>query len=289
VTVCQSLSKIMLRTRVFWAYSGINVRIHSNFSANLRQKPTLYQNGSYFPKSLNCSILRVFWIRSLIAKLILQDLWQLANGTSPFLRTYTRWIAFRTQMSDLNHLRIPWCVKLNAHQPIMEVQGFCDTSQRAFEACIYLPIKLDFNDYYSELLCSKSRIAPLKTVSLPRLKLSVALLARLINKVREWNSRNIPTYLWSDSMIALNWITSLSRRWSVFVANRVGEIQRLTKIKHWRHVASSDNPADILSRGLNSCDLINAERWWNGPEFLKWDEKYWPPSVFTRLDNDLSE
>jgi len=49
------------------------------------------------------------------------------------------------------------------------------------------------------------------------------------------------------------------------------------------------DPADTLSRRLNSCDLINAERWWNGPEFLKWDEKYWPPSIFTRLDNDLPE
>jgi len=54
----------------------------------------------------------------------------------------------------------------------------------------------------------------------------------------------------------------------------VDEIQRLTEIKHWRHVAFSDNLADTLSRGLNSCDLINAERWWNGSEFLKWDEKH---------------
>jgi len=72
------------------------------------------------------------------------------------------------------------------------------------------------------------------------------------------------------------------------MANRVGEIQRPTETKRWRHLASSD-PADTLSRRLNSCDLINAERWWNGPEFLKWDEKYWPPSIFTRLDNDLPE
>jgi len=62
---CQSLSEIMLRTHVFWACSGMSVRIHSNFSANLIQKPMLYQNGSYFPRSLNCSILWAFWVRSL--------------------------------------------------------------------------------------------------------------------------------------------------------------------------------------------------------------------------------
>ena len=50
---------------VFWAYSGISTRIRSNFSANLRQKPMLYQNGSYFPRLLNYSILWAFRVRSL--------------------------------------------------------------------------------------------------------------------------------------------------------------------------------------------------------------------------------
>jgi len=56
------------------------------------------------------------------------------------------------------------------------------------------------------------------------------------------------------------------------VANRVGEIQRLTKVERWRHIASPDNPADTLSRGINLYDLIEAERW-NSPEFLKWNEE----------------
>ena len=49
------LSEIMLRTHVFWACNGISVRIC--FSANLIQNLTLYQNESYFPRSLNFSIL----------------------------------------------------------------------------------------------------------------------------------------------------------------------------------------------------------------------------------------
>jgi len=62
----------------------------------------------------------------------------------------------------------------------------------------------------------------------------------------------------------------------------VGEIQRLTEVEHWRHIASPDT----LSRGINPYDLIEAERWWNGPEFLKWE--HWLPS-FRALDNDLPE
>ncbi|XP_018396168.1 PREDICTED: uncharacterized protein LOC108774505, partial [Cyphomyrmex costatus] len=228
-----------------------------------------------------------------VAKLILQDLWQLSiqwdESVPPDIRT--RWVAFRAQLGALNHLKIPRSIKPAAHQSFMQVHGFCDASERAFGACIYIRTQFGDDDYHSELLCSKSRVAPLKAVSLPRLELSAALLlARLIAKVREsLDISNCRTYLWSDSTIALNWITSSSRRWSVFVANRVGEIQRLTDIKQWHHVASPDNPADMLSRGSNPHDLISARAWWNGPAFLKWDEERWPSSSFAHLENDLPE
>jgi len=153
----------------------------------------------------------------------------------------------------------------------VEVHGFCESTR---VRSLYIPshqAQPSVSQPSVQVIVLK--VAPLKTVSLPRLELSAALLLeRLINKIREsLEFSQCPIYLWSDSTIALNWITS---PWSVFVANRVSEIQRLTGIKRWHHVASSDNPADTLSRGLNSCDFINAERWWNDPEFLKWDEKH---------------
>jgi len=105
-----------------------------------------------------------------------------SNGTSSFFRRSTLVGSFRTQMSTLNQLRIPRCVKLNAHQPWKCTDFATPASARLELAYIFAP---SFNDH-SELLCSKSRVAPLKTVSLPRLELSAALLlACLINKVRE--------------------------------------------------------------------------------------------------------
>jgi len=166
-------------------------------------------SNEYFSRSLNCSILWSFWVRSL-CKLILQDLWQLAIQWDESVPQdiHTRWITFRTQISDLNQLRIPQCVKLNAHQLIMEVHGFCDASAHSEPAYT----KFGFNNHHSKLLCSKSCVAPFKIVSLPRLELSATLLlARLINKVREsLELSQCPIYLWSDSTIALNWITSLA-------------------------------------------------------------------------------
>ncbi|XP_024876435.1 uncharacterized protein LOC112457528 [Temnothorax curvispinosus] len=99
---------------------------------------------------------------------------------------------------------------------------------------------------------------------------------------------DIQRFYWLDASIVLNWISSQSRRWSVFVSNRVGEIQRLTEISDWHHVTSANNPADILSRGLNPYELANSSMWWHGPSFLQLNND-WPSSSFVHLENDLPE
>lgn len=60
-----------------------------------------------------------------------------------------------------------------------------------------------------------------------------------------------------------------------FVANRIGEIQHLTNISDWHHVQSQENPADMLSCGINPTDLVKCQLWWHGPTFLKQDEPKW--------------
>lgn len=134
-------------------------------------------------------------------------------------------------------------------------------------------------------------MVPLKALSLPRLELSAALLlALLIEKTSSAiDLTDTPIFLWSDSTIVLNWISSPSRKWSVFVANRVGEIQRRTDVAQWHHIASADNPADVLSRGIGPLNLANATTWWHGPEFLLKLEYCWPNRDFTKMEEELPE
>ncbi|XP_077282596.1 uncharacterized protein LOC143908711 [Temnothorax americanus] len=228
-----------------------------------------------------------------VAKILLQTLWQSGVGWDESVpqEVHTKWLQFRLQLSNIDKLRIPRCVKQRAEARFIQIHGFCDASERAYGACVYVRTQLGPESYASHLLCSKSRVAPVKAISLPRLELAAALLlSQLMDKVKSAiDTIGMSIRLWSDSTITLNWINSHSRKWSTFVANRVGEIQRLTETSNWRHVKSSNNPADVLSRGLLPSELVDCELWWHGPSYLRLPECDWPSSEFEVLTEDLPE
>lgn len=131
-------------------------------------------------------------------------------------------------LSHQSHqLSVSRCVKLNSDPLSIQIHGFCDANQREYGACVYMRTKLGNNDYHIELLCLKSCVALLKAISLPRLS-AVLLLVRLIKKIGTlFDLSGTQTFFWSDSIV-LNWISSPSRKWAVFVANRIDEIQSIT-------------------------------------------------------------
>ncbi|XP_029170291.1 uncharacterized protein LOC114939979 [Nylanderia fulva] len=216
----------------------------------------------------------------IIPKMLLQEIWQLKiqwDESIP-LDMHARWSAFKRQLRELNDLSVPRFIGRNQEGARVQIHGFCDASQRAYGACLYIRRQIHGNEVQIDLLCSKTRIAPLRAISIPRLELCAALLlAQLLDKVRSSiDIKDVRYTLWSDSTIALRWISSCSRKWSVFVSNRVGEIQRLTSGLDWRHVPTTENPADLLSRGVHPHDIGNAALWWRGPALLKSSEESWP-------------
>lgn len=86
-----------------------------------------------------------------------------------------------------------------------QLYGFCDASQRAYGACMYIRTQIDSNDFHVLLLCSKTRVAPIKTLSISRLELCAALLlAQLIHKIRSCiDVTENKIFLWLDSTITL--------------------------------------------------------------------------------------
>lgn len=155
----------------------------------------------------------------------------------------------------------------------------------------YAPMTMMDIYVYCHLLCSKSKVAPLKLVTIPRLELSAALLlARLMDKViTSIDSTNIKVTYWTDSMIVLAWLKSESRNLSTFVANRVSEIQMSTNVNNWRHVPTAENPADMISRGMKPGCLAQCKLWWEGPTWLNQDCVSWPKSIISLRHSEIPE
>lgn len=216
---------------------------------------------------------------TITAKIILQELWKLNISWDESVPSdlYTIWSKYRSQLHLLNSLQIPRHT-LSLNTVSVQLHGFCDASQTSYGACVYLRCCDDLNHFTSNLYCAKTRVAPLKTITIPRLELSGALLlAELVHKIlTSCDIKFESVTYWSDSMICTSWINSSPHILKTFVANRVSQIQNLSNPKSWKHVSTYDNPADLLSRGISPSDLITSEFWFHGPSWLSKPESCWP-------------
>lgn len=125
---------------------------------------------------------------------------------------------------------------------------------------------------------AKSRVAPMKQITLPRLELLAAFItAKLLYYVVQALRISVDSvHAWSDSQIALAWIRKPSSCWKVFVANRVQEIQQKVPPSQWRFCPGNQNPADFVTRGISAVQLRESSLWWNGPHWLQQPSSHWP-------------
>ncbi|GFU59450.1 DUF1758 domain-containing protein [Trichonephila clavipes] len=118
------------------------------------------------------------------AKIFIQELWKIKLDWSEQLPpdAMEEWMNFYQKLAKVNNFKIPRCILLPATIRI-EIHGFPDTSERAYAAVVYIKCFNESGQSQTRLLCSKSRVAPLKTLTIPRLELSAALLlSRLVKK-----------------------------------------------------------------------------------------------------------
>ena len=180
-----------------------------------------------------------------------------------------RWNEWLESLTEIDSLRFKRCmIPHDFVDGVAEIHNFCDGSQTGYGCSSYIRVINKFGQIHVALVTAKSRLAPLRQVIIPRLELASAVLAVKIDGLirRELDVQLGESVFWSDSEITLAYIKNETRRFKVFVANRVSYIREFTSPSQWHHIEGRINPADIVSRGCLVRDL--PDTWVNGPDFL---------------------
>ncbi|XP_074651586.1 uncharacterized protein LOC141906242 [Tubulanus polymorphus] len=135
-----------------------------------------------------------------------------------------------------------------------EIHCFSDASEVGYGSSLYARLEDSDGNVQCSLILGKSRVAPLKRLSIPRLELTAAAMSvRLCNMMLQEIDLEVTDMRSSD-------------------------------VDKWRHVRSAENPADLASRGM-TLDESCLNRWLHGPEFLSKPKSEWPD---TRVGNNVS-
>ena len=209
------------------------------------------------------------------AKILMQELWRKGiawdEPLPPDLQM--KWKELATELEIIMSIAIPrQYFPLSSIWPSdVELHVFVDASTKAYGTVAYLNSS---QQGHSSFVMAKSRIAPTKELTLPQLELTAAVIgARLASYLQDQLHLN-KVYLWSDGQIVIYWLHS-TKELKPFVANRVREIKELTSQTNWKYCPTSDNPADLLTRGITSQQLESSEMWKQGPSWLP-HELQWP-------------
>ena len=212
------------------------------------------------------------------SKIAMQELWQRGLGwdddVPPDIRM--KWTALFSEMSALNQVQFERCLT-----PLQIVGDpwlvvFCDASRLAFGACAYIRWQLNNGAFGVRFVAAKSRVAPLKELTIPRLELQSAVLASRLAKtiLEETRLKIVRTIFFSDSRVVIAWIQGQPRSYKPFVSCRISEIQSNSDPGDWFHCPTKANVADDLTKGISASEVNG--RWFNGPEFLRLPEEQWP-------------
>ena len=263
------------------------------FQINLKNKPLTRRGALSVVSSLYDPLGYVSPV-TLGGKLLLQEMCRLDLAWDAEMpeNLQGRWRTWIGQLSEVSEFQLRRSfVPTNFGTPATyQLHHFADASQLAYGVVTFLRITNQSGDVACTLVLSRARVAPIKRPSIPRLELTAATVAAQTDaKMRsELDIPLLESVFWTDSTTVLKYIHNQSARYKTFVANRVNIIRELTCVTSWRHVGTSQNPADIASRGMNVHDLLHSTIWTSGPDFLRSPEEAWPVMPDDVQRGDLS-
>ncbi|XP_073230045.1 uncharacterized protein [Porites lutea] len=211
------------------------------------------------------------------------------------LEDLKRWQDWLQELPKLEQFAVERCLRPKNFGRIVSSQlhNFSDASGEGYGAVTYLRVVNEAGNVHCAFLMGKSRQTPQKSVTIPRLELSAAVVATRLNKMmqHELDVALEEEFFWTDSTCVLSYITNKEKRFQTFVANRITTIHEGSRPDQWNYVDTDSNPADDASRGLSAEDIIHQSRWINGPPFLWEAEDRWPkrPEISVEIKEDDPE
>ncbi|KAL2102341.1 hypothetical protein ACEWY4_001509 [Coilia grayii] len=190
------------------------------------------------------------------------------------------WKRWMTELEQLDRFEVDRCIKPEGFGPVKTAQlhHFCDASEAGYGLVTYLSLVNSTGDIHIAFIMEKSRVAPLKQLTIPRLELAAATMAvkvdKMLQKELHMNLQN--STFWTDSTTVQKYIRNETTRFRTFVANRIAVIHSLSQVHQWRYVSSKENPADDASRGLDIKPHLMSTSWLHGPHYLSRGELEWP-------------
>ena len=207
------------------------------------------------------------------------------------------WLKWLDNSQGLEKLKVPWCYKRKQFGEIVDcsLHHFSDASETGYGQASYLRLLDNHSHIRCTLLMGKSRVAPLKYVSMPKMELtgatlSVKILTLLTRELTDYFESDVKETFWTDSQVVLGYIRNNLKRFKVFVANGVRKIRDHSDVSQWKYVKTSENPADFALRGLEVKQQDKVKKWFQGPEFLWTDKTIWSDAnIDMEADNDDPE
>ena len=196
---------------------------------------------------------------------------------------FSRWEEWKGGLQKLREVMIPRCYYPHNFGDIMstELHHFSDASNVGYGACCYVRYINSRNEIYCSLVMAKVTVAATKLTSIPRLELSAAVVSARTSAMlkTELEMKIDEEFFWTDSQVVSAYIHNDSRRFHVFVANRLEVIKEKTDLGQWYYVDTLENQADHASRGLHVSG-ISSTSWMSGPKFL-WEQEVKPRPNFS--------
>ncbi len=251
------------------------------FAINVQERPTTRRgilsvvSSIYDPFGLVAPCI-------LPAKLLLRQLCQDKWGWDQNIpgKQAQKWFMWQEEIEQLSNFSVSRCFKPDHFGLTMSAQlyHFADASEIGYGTVSYLLLTNEREEKHCSFVMGKSRVAPLKQITIPRMELTAAVVAAKMDRMlkQELQLQLEDSVFWTDSLTVLQCIENEASRFKTFVANRVSFIREASEPSQCKYVGTSLNPADMASRGIKVENFLKKESWIKGPEFLCKHKSEWP-------------